>query len=231
MNLFCFPFAGGNKYSYNHFLPFAAKKIKIIPLELPGRGARMREPFITNMNEMVSDLYKIIVHDLSKPYAFYGHSMGAVLAFLMVKRIVNDNLTPPVYLFVSGKEAPSVSNKNPIRHLMPREEFIAELREMGGSPEQLLDDDELMNFFEPVLRADFQAMELYEYEKTSPLQIPVLAMIGLDEDITEEEVQAWQEETIQKIEIMKFEGKHFFIFNYSKEIMALINKRLSGFLH
>jgi len=227
MNLFCFPFAGGNKYSYNHFMPFAAEKIKIIPLELPGRGARMREPLITNMNEMVNDLYKIIVQDLSKPYAFYGHSMGAVLAYLTVKRIVNNNLIPPVYLFVSGKEAPSVSNDDPKRHLMPREEFIAELREMGGSPEQLLNDDELMNFFEPVLRADFEAMELYEYEETSSLNIPVLSMIGLEEDITDEEVEAWQKETSQKIEIVKFEGKHFFIFTYPKEIMALINKRLS----
>jgi surfactin synthase thioesterase subunit len=226
MTLFCFPFAGGSKYSYNHFIPFAAKGLNIVPLELPGRGARRRETLTANMNGAVTDIYNTIRSDLSTPYAFYGHSMGAVLAYLVVKRIISDKLPSPVYIFVSGREGPSIPNTDKLRHLMPREQFIAELREIGGSPDELLNDDDLMDFFEPVLRADFAAMELYEYEETYPFNIPILAMIGLDEKILEEEVQAWQKETIQEIEIKRFEGKHFFIFTHPEEIMSLINARL-----
>jgi surfactin synthase thioesterase subunit len=229
MNLFCFPFAGANKYSYNQFIPHLAKGITINTLELPGRGRRIKEPAFTDIHEMAEDLYQLIQKNLFRPYAFYGHSMGTILAYLVIKKIIRDNLPLPVYLFVSGRGGPAAPDKERKRYQLPREEFIAELRDMGGSPDEVLNDDGLMDFFEPILRADFTAIERYSYEETSPFPVPILAMAGLEEKITMDELAAWQKETSRKAEFKKFTGKHFFIYEHAPELVHLINTRITNY--
>lgn len=229
MNLFCFPFAGANKYSYNQFMPHLAKGITIHTLELPGRGRRIREPAFTDIHEMAGDLYQMIHKNLFRPYALYGHSMGTILAYLVIKKIIRDGLPLPVYLFVSGRGGPAALEKKRNRYLLPRNEFIAELREMGGSPDEVLNDDALMDFFEPILRADFAAIEQYRYEETAPFPVPILAMAGLEEKITMDELAAWQKETTRRAELRNFTGKHFFIYEHAQELVHLINTRLSNY--
>lgn len=227
-NLFCFPFAGGSIYSYSKYNPVAPRNVKLIPLELPGRGKRIAEPLLTDIHSMADNLYKHIKPMLQEPYAFYGHSMGTVLSYLITKRLVSEGLQGPSHLFVSGRSGPSAEDPDPFHHDLPKEAFRAKLKEIGGSPDEFLEDDTLMDFFEPILRADFRAIEEYQYETTEPFNIPITVMVGKDENITEEQVMAWQKETTHPIDIRWFNGKHFFILEHPAGIMRIIGEKLTN---
>src|SRR5690606_40893251 len=97
------------------------------------------------------------------PYAIYGHSLGSLLTYLVTIRIIREGLNKPVHLFVSGRGGPSIPRKEPPTSELPRPAFINKLRELGGFPDDLLNDEDVMNFFEPILRSDFRGVETYQY--------------------------------------------------------------------
>ncbi len=227
INLFCLPFAGGNKYSYRLYNEQAPPFLKLIPLELPGRGARIREPLLTQVDAMVDDMFAQMKPHLHKPYAIYGHSMGAMLTYLITRRIVEEKLyNKPLHLFLTGCSGPSARDINQKRHLLPKNEFIAKLKEYGGSPDEILYDEGLMNFFEPILRADFKGIENYVYQEVAPMDIPMTVIIGTDEPVTTESAEAWKLETSETFELHQFSGKHFFIFEHAGKIMRMITQEL-----
>lgn len=226
INLFCLPFAGGTKYSYKGYEKIVPDFIKVVPIELPGRATRMQEKAFTSMHDMVDDIFIQIKDKLHHPYAIYGHSMGGWLTYLLTKKIVATGLTPPLGLFVTGCGGPSIEISEPARYLLPKDKFIDKLRELGGSPDEILENAELMEFLEPILRADFQAVDTYKYEESEPFEVPITVVIGLQERATYEEAMAWQKETTMPIVVQQFPGKHFFIYDFEEEIMKLIIKNL-----
>ncbi len=230
INLFCLPFAGGSAYSYQIFNVFKPSFINLIPIELPGRGRRIRENLLTDIPPMVEDYYTQIAGRLSEPYAIYGHSMGALLGLKLTERLSEKNHPPPLHLFLSGRAAPSVVDpERKKRYLMPKNEFIEKIRELDGSPEEVLKDDELMNFFEPILRADFQAIETYNHYQKANLPTPIDVFIGSEEKITIQEAYRWQEETTANVDVKVLSGKHFFIYKQTKYLFESITERLSNF--
>jgi surfactin synthase thioesterase subunit len=224
MNLFCLPFAGGSSYHYREFQKFTASFIHIIPIELPGRGRRFSEPLLTDIHEMVEDVLIQIRPELDKPYAIYGHSLGAKLGYLLTKRIINGNLPEPLHLFLSGCEGPSIEPKERNRHLLPRKEFMEMLNRFEGTPVEVLENRELMDFFEPVIRADFQAVDTYVYNQSKPFDIPVTVMIGKNERFTPEGVMKWQDITTRKISVKEFPGGHFFLFNHLPKLGKIFSE-------
>lgn len=227
INLICFPFAGGSAYSYASFQQFVPNNIKLITVEPPGRGKRIDQPLLPDIQSIANDVYDQVKPLLKEPYAFYGHSMGTIVAYLITKRIIKEGLPQPLHLFVSGRMGPSAKDNEPHIHHLPQNEFREKLKEIGGSPDEFLDDDNLMSFFEPILRADFRSNELYEYEGiTAPFDIPVTVMIGKEEKINEYEAMAWQQETTKPIEVYWFSGGHFFILDHVQEIMRIIGNKL-----
>jgi surfactin synthase thioesterase subunit len=227
-SLFCFPFAGGSKYSYNHYLKSSDPNLKIIPYDYPGRGARLRESLLTNLDEIVHDAFIQIKHDLNTPYAIFGHSMGALVAFLLTKTIIKNNYPKPFELFLTGSRGPACVRKESTRYSLPNELFVKKLKEIGGCPEEVLNDDELMRFFEPILRADFKALETHQYTTKEMIDVPITVMIGKDEKISYEEVKMWRNETTKEVQIVQFSGKHFFIFEHADDIMKLILGRVNA---
>ncbi|MDZ4679099.1 MAG: thioesterase domain-containing protein [Saprospiraceae bacterium] len=225
--LFCIPFAGGNKYSYTGFQRIAPSHLELIALELPGRGKRLTEECLTHVDQMVADILPIIRQHAGQPYAIYGHSLGSLLAYLVAKKIIKENLPRPLRLILTGRGGASVKRMDTPRYLLEKEAFIESLREMGGMSE-VLESEELMEFFEPIIRADLQAAETYEYEAATPFDIPVTVMIGDGEGITIEEANAWQSETTSPIVLNVFPGNHFFIFDHEQEIMQIIGDQLFG---
>lgn len=161
--LFLLPFGGGNYYSYQFMLPHL-NDFEVMPLELPGRGNRMNEELLKNYDTAVTDIYKQIkAQRKNVPYLIYGHSLGAYLA-LGATHLLEKDATPPVYLILTGNPGPNArESKN--RHLFGPEEFINELRRLGGIPEEVLENKELFAFFEPVLRADFELADANSSEK------------------------------------------------------------------
>lgn len=224
-NLFCIPFSGGSKYSYNEFIKHAPENLMIRSVELPGRGIRLEEPLISDIHELTEDIYNTIAPFLDTPYALYGHSMGARVVYLLAKMLREKNHNPPLHLFVSGSQGPSMRNQK-MFHTMPEKEFKEELRSMGGVEESIFEDEELFQFFEPILRSDFKVVDTYYYQEAAPLNIPVTVMIGTEEDISYGAAKSWQNETLSTIDIYEFTGDHFFIYNHIEAILKMIHRKL-----
>jgi surfactin synthase thioesterase subunit len=226
INLFCFPYAGGSRYSYNNFTKSADDNLNLVHLDYPGRGIRFREALIKDLETLADDCFEKIRHQLHLPYAFYGHSMGTAVSYLVTKRIIKEKINPPMHLFLSGRGGPGWDYPEKKRYLLPSNQFRKLLREMGGNSDEILNDEDLMVFFEPILRADFEALEKYRYTPAVPFNIPITVLIGEQEDITLEQANAWQMETQSQIEVKSFPGKHFFIFDYADSIMKIIARKL-----
>jgi len=226
ITLFCLPFAGGSKYSLGFLKKVLPHNISCYFLEYPGRGTRIKENFADNIVEVVDDLYNKIAPLLNKPFALYGHSMGAKIAYLLAQRIRENDMPNPLHLFISGTDAPSVPSKKSPKHLLPKDEFIIAVRELGGLPDEILANQEMLEYFEPILRADFKLSESYGYKVKMPLKVPVTVMIGDQEDMEEADVLEWQSETTIPITLHKLPGNHFFIYHDEKVIGKIIKEAL-----
>lgn len=219
--LFLFHFAGGNCYSFQFLTPLL-KEFDVIPLELPGRGKRIREDLLTSFDEAAKDFYEQVVAKLTSPrFMIYGHSMGAYMALRVAGMLEKENRVP-AYVFVSGNPGPGVrEDKN--RYLMERTEFIEELRRLGGAPPEVLENDELLEFFIPILRADFEIAEKNELDNEPVLNAPLYAMMGSEEEQTEE-IANWGRFTRSAFNHALLPGGHFFIYDNARQIADIIKE-------
>lgn len=227
--LFCLPFAGSSAYSYRAFQSYTDDFLRIVAIDLPGRGRRFCEPLLRNLNAMADDAFNQIRQRLDGgAYAVYGHSMGSWIAYLLVKRILRDGYPPPRHLFVSGRPSPSVPGKEKDWHRLPRTDFLKILKRFGGTPIEVIANQELMELFEPVLRADFQALADYIHEKSEPLGVPMTVLWGRDENVTRAEALSWQEQTTKDFSFLEFSGGHFFIFQHAAEIVGIFSRAVAA---
>lgn len=226
IHIYCLPFAGGSQQSYGQFTDYENEYINFIALELPGRGNRWKEPLLKDVHAMADDVFHQINNELAQPYAIYGHSMGSLIGYLLIKKILSNQLPAPLHLFCSGAHEPTRPMVEKPRHLFSKEDFIKKLKQLGGSPDEVLDDPVMLDFYEPLLRADFQATDSYIHQPSAPFDIPITVMIGTDEGITMEQALAWQQETTVPIEVIHFPGKHFFIFDHVADIIHIMKSNL-----
>lgn len=226
IKIYCLPFAGGSQQSYWQFTEHNSDLLDFTALELPGRGNRWKEPLLKDVHEMAEDIFHQIKNDLVQPYAIYGHSMGSLIGYVLIKKILQYQLPAPLHLFCSGAHEPARPLVEKPRHLFSKEDFIKKLKQLGGSPDEVLDDPVMLDFYEPLLRADFQATDSYIHQPSEPFDIPITVMIGDDEGITMEQALAWQQETTMPVEIIHFPGKHFFIFDHAADIIHIMKSNL-----
>lgn len=225
MKLFCIPFSGGNAYSYSEFKKYLPEKIEFINLELPGRGKRIAENLLTNIDDMTEDLFRIIEPDIKQNYALFGHSLGALLCFTLTRNIASKKANLPSCLFVSGQTAP-ILIKPDNRYCLPDDMFIEMLRQMEGTPEELLADRNFIQFFLPIVKMDFQAVANYKHITSTPFNVPITVLLGDQENISNEDAANWQMETTEEITIHRFNGGHFYIFNQTAAVCRLISEKI-----
>lgn len=225
INLIFLPYAGGNSYSYNSFRQYLDGKVCMITPELPGRGSQYQQPFITDIYAMADYMFEKSAHLFREPFALYGHSMGGVLAYLMARKIKAAGLPAPLHFFCSGCRAPSIARINKY-HDLPREAFISKLRELGGSPDEILNNEEAMEFYLPIIRADFKAIETFRYQPGEPLDVPITVLISHGDRISTPDAEAWQQETSCPVSILSFTGGHFFILDHTYDVCRIILRRL-----
>ncbi|WP_343691148.1 alpha/beta fold hydrolase [Chitinophaga sp.] len=219
--LFLLHFAGGSRYSFD-FLREELTGFELTPLELPGRGKRANDLLIRDLDAAAEDIYRQIVHSLiSMQFYIYGHSMGAYLALKVTSMLERRGYRPQL-LIVSGNAGPGVHNGK-MRHLLDDEAFKEELRLLGGIPEEVLTNEELYAYYEPILRADFEVVEGCSAERFSKVSTPLLAMMGAEEEDVDQ-LDNWQQFTSGAFETAIFPGGHFFIFSNAA---ALAKKMLS----
>ena len=229
LRLFCIPHAGGGASAFRAWGDALPVDVEVCPVQLPGREARMGEPAISRMEPLVDALSRAIRPYEDLPIAFFGHSNGALIAFELARRLRREGRHLPVHLFASGRRAPDVPNPRPDVAHLPDPEFLAEMRELGGTPEEVLAHPELMQILMPLLRADVALNEAYRFSEEAPLECPITAYGGLgDLKATREDVEAWGRHTSGGFTARFFPGDHFFVYGEQKE---LVLRTLSGDLH
>lgn len=176
--LFCFPFAGGGTLTYHAWSRQLPSEIELRPVRLPGRERRFNEPCYREAIPLVQASASGLEPYLDLPFAFFGHSMGALLAFELVRELRRRGGRDPFCLLVSGHSAPQLPLSGPPLHKLPEPALIDELRRYGGTPETVLAHREFMELFIPVIRADFAINETYIHIPEPPLDCVIHAFGG-----------------------------------------------------
>ncbi|MFD1775537.1 thioesterase II family protein [Paenibacillus rhizophilus] len=229
MKLICIPHAGGAASSFLKWKPYLHPSVELMPVELAGKGRRFGQRPYKNVEEAVQDILSV-VHKVvadETPYALFGHSMGALLAFELLHTVQAEGFHNPVYAFLSGKLPPHyVTEKQ--RHLLSDEELWNEVAGMGGTPVELLASAESKVFFASVLRHDFQLVETYKIVAgREGLDCPVMVMYGNQDTLASERaMKEWEDYSNGKINMHGFDGGHFFIFDNAFEVVNVINEFL-----
>jgi surfactin synthase thioesterase subunit len=226
------PFAGASKYSYRVLQNVVSDNFEWIIYELPGRGERIKEDFLIEIDNIIDDIFEKM-HSIfeTDQYIIYGHSLGTILGYELVKRIIASNLPQPLFLFFTGRGSPSIYERENLADL-DEVLFWEKVSEIGGLPKEILESEELKCFFGPVLRADFKAVENYVYKRLlEPLKIPIYACIGNEELIGDDKVKwdhilKWQNETMLPIDVEFFSGDHFFILKHPELIIKKMDNAL-----
>ncbi|HEX8456603.1 MAG TPA: alpha/beta fold hydrolase [Pyrinomonadaceae bacterium] len=225
--LFCFPYAGGGSLLFRRWLPYLKGAVELCAAQLPGRETRMRESPVSELRVLVDALAREIKPFLDRPYAFFGHSMGALVAFELARRLRDEGMVEPMHLFLSGRRAPQLPKTDRALHTLPEAEFIEEVIRLNGTPREVLSHPELMQILIPLLRADFAVCQTYEYAPHAPLRSSITALGGLhDEWIDHASLDAWREHTTANFAVRMFPGDHFFL-NQTPELPRLIARELA----
>lgn len=187
------------------------RAIELLAVEIPGRGARLREPVQQDLESLVQKLTRLLLPYFDRPFALFGHSMGALISFELARFLRKKRRRSPVQIFISGHVAPQLPRTHRCIHDLPEAKFIQELRNLDGTPEAVLKNSELMQLLLPVLRADFRVCETYCYTPEMLLACPITVFGGFeDADVSQESLNAWQDQTCAEFKIRMFSGGHFF---------------------
>lgn len=212
VRLFCFPYAGGVASAFRLWAQHLPPTIEVNAIQLPGRESRFREPPFSELPPLVQLLADVLNPLYNKPFAFFGHSMGAIISFELARQLRRQGTPNLIHLFVSARVAPHVLDGEQVLHRLPEPEFIAKLRELNGTPEAVLQDPELRKMVLPLLRADLAVNEAYTYTDEAPLDIPISAFGGVrDPRVSEEYIKKWAEHTRKTFKLRMLPGDHFFM--------------------
>jgi medium-chain acyl-[acyl-carrier-protein] hydrolase len=224
VRLFCLPYAGGSASAYRAWEDGLPADLEASPVQLPGRGARFREPSFRRLGELVPALADGLAPLLDRPFALFGHSMGAVVAFELVRELRRRGAPAPVLLAVSGRQAPRRPEPEPPFAHLPDAEFLEEVRRRyDGIPPEVLAERELLHLLLPALRADVEALEGYVYRADAPLACAISCFGGEDDPhVTVADLEAWRDETSARVTVRRFPGGHFFVESARGEVLGAL---------
>ncbi|MFE9454460.1 thioesterase II family protein [Streptomyces sp. NPDC006739] len=221
----CFPHAGGAATFYLPLSRALAPKAEVLAIQYPGRQDRHTEPCLTSVAELADALAEQLRPWLDRPVTFFGHSLGASVAFEVAARLQARGSALHT-LVVSARRAPSRMREGRV-HLMTDGQLLEHLVGLGGTDRQLLSDPELMRMLMPMIRADYRAAETYRCTPGTTLDCPVLALAGdQDPQVTPEEAAAWEEHTTGSFALETFSGGHFYLLEHTGGVARAIAARL-----
>lgn len=227
--LFLFPYAGGGPPAFTTWCKEFPDTIEVWIVHYPARGSRYKEAPVKELSVLVEQIHQAIQVLIHKPFAFFGHSMGGMVAFDLVRTLRQKNSLQPVTLFISACGAPHIPRPHKPMHALPDEEFLKALKDLNGIPAEVLNHPDLMKLLLPTLRADFELFETYHFASASPLDCPIVAFGGLDDPrVSRERIEGWSLHTSSNFKSRFFDGDHFFINTAKKPVIAEIRSSLSG---
>lgn len=227
VKLICFPYAGGSASMYVRWKQKLPGQIEVVPVELSGRGSRSCDPFYKTFDDLINDVYPFVKNQIrDESYALFGFSMGGLIAYEIYRRLKQDNMPLPLNIFIIGREAPN-SEIFKVNHLNDHD-FIEEIYSYDGMPTELYKNKEVLNYFIPILRADFSIHESYTHA-----DIPEMINCNLtiwygkdDKSVIHENIHNWRSFAGAEIEIFELKGGHFFMAQHESEIHSKISNQL-----
>jgi surfactin synthase thioesterase subunit/acyl carrier protein len=229
LRLFCFPYAGTGASIFRTWSDGLPADVEVCPVQFPGRGTRLMETPFTQLEPLVQALAHALVPLLDKPFAFFGHSLGALVGFELARQLRRQSGVQPVRLFVSADRAPQLPHRNRPIHVLPEGEFLVELCCLNGIPEKVLEEVEIMQTMLPVLRADLAVCETYVYSTEPPLNCPISTFGGLqDRRVSRGDLEAWRNQTSASFSLRMFPGDHFFWHTTQPLLLQVLSQDLRG---
>jgi medium-chain acyl-[acyl-carrier-protein] hydrolase len=227
LRLFCFPYAGGGAEVFREWSVTLPEWIEVCSVQLPGRGTRLREQPFRRFGPLIKAIAEALAPYLSKPFAFFGHSMGATIAFETARELRRTGKPCPSHLLVSGGCAPSRPQSGLPTYNLPEHEFLEELRRLNGTRQEVIEHSELMQLMLPLLRADFELIQTYVYKPEPSLNCPITAFGGLhDRSVNRTDMEAWRKETCSSFTIQMFTGDHFFLHSARPLLLEVLSREL-----
>ncbi len=223
LRLFCFPYAGAGATIFRPWAADLSPDIELCPVQLPGRETRLAEPAITRLAPLVQALAQHLRPHLDRPFAFFGHSLGALISFELTRELRRQKAPVPIHLFISGCRAPQFPDPDRPIHRLPEPQFLAALQRLNGTPADLLHHPDLMSRFLPALRADFALLETYVYPADQRLECPITVFGGTqDPKASPEDLAGWRDQTQGAFNLQLFPGDHFFLHENRPALLSAI---------
>jgi medium-chain acyl-[acyl-carrier-protein] hydrolase len=231
LTLFCLPYAGGGASAYRLWPAGLPSDVALCRIQPPGREERLRETPFVRLSPLVKTLAGVLSDRVRRPFAVFGHSLGALVAFELVRELRRSLGVTPSHLFVASCPAPHmVVTTNPL-HVLPDEEFAEELQRIGGTPEVVLSEPRILSIFLPLLRADFEVFETYQHQPESPLDCPITVLGGrADPSVSQDHLLGWSEHTTDSFQRLMFPGDHFFLNERRDDVLEIVGRTLSMYL-
>jgi surfactin synthase thioesterase subunit len=229
VNLICLPYAGGGTSAFHEWPAGLGAHVNVWAARLPGRENRLAEAPHDDAAALVSALTPAVSALTTQPYAVFGHSMGALIGYELVRRLRDIGRPEPVALFGSGNNAPHRLGDSARLHLLPDDEFVAALRGYGATPAIFLDRPELLEMFLPMIRADFAVAETYRHRPGRRLTCPVVVCRGTDDvDVSDAGCRSWGELTTGRCAQYSFPGGHFFVNSARRDVLTTVDAELTA---
>ncbi len=232
LRLFCFPYAGGSASVFRGWGAAIDPRVDVVALQLPGRGMRLDEAPAVDFALLVERVMDAIVEDAGAlRFAFFGHSMGALLMFEVARRLQARGARLPECLFASGRQAPHLAPQRRRDAAMSDADFVDELRRLEGTPREILDNPELLAILMPAIRGDFALLEHWRFAASPPLDMPLFALAGRgDAHVAVDSVAAWSQWTRGHFELLTYAGGHFFVHEHERKVVRDVSERLDNLL-
>lgn len=229
--IFCFPYAGGSAAIYRPWHSDFPSQIELCAVEIPGR-IQLRTPPAETLDSLVESIFPDILEFLDRPFAFFGHSFGSIIAYEVTKRLQKENKDLPVHVWVSSRRAPQVPLSIEPTYPLQDEQFIDVIqRQYGAIPKAVLAEKELLNLLLPILKADIKVNELYVGSLNPILQVPLTVFYGVqDHSVSRENLEKWAETTSAGCDLQSFAGGHFFIDTERQAVTHKMLEKIHSFL-
>jgi len=228
VRLYCFPYAGGSGAVFSGWGERLKPEVEVWAAQPRGRGMRFRETPFDTVDAMVAEYLEALRASMDLPYAFYGHSLGGLVALELTQRLTAEGFRAPEHLFVGASPPPHLGLLHEEIGHLPDEGFVEAIQQRyGGIPSEVLQEPELMALFLPALKADFAAYERFRFGKTRPVDCPLTVFAGAaDAMLAEHVMDEWERHTTGAFEKLNVAGDHFFLTASGDRVLARIRAKL-----
>jgi surfactin synthase thioesterase subunit len=229
LRLFCFSHAGGGAAFFRPWCAALAPAVDVRPVQLPGRESRFDEAPYRRMELLLDPLCAALEPYLDRPYALFGHSMGALVAYEVARRFSTSSRPAATCLVVSGRRGPRTPSDHRLLHGLPDAEFLAEIGRLGGMPREVLDEPDLLDLVLPPLRADYELVETYRPPEGVGLDCAVAAYLGAaDSEVDRSGIEGWRRETTGRFTSRVFPGGHFYLKGDRPDVLRAVRQDVVG---